>query len=299
MQHLAELRTLVARHAPADMLVHELPGVRLVRITETTEPMHHVYEPAVAVIAQGGKRTMLNGKVFDYDAGKYMVVSVDLPICGHVSQASAERPYLGFAMTLRPAAIATLLIENASAERAPHDAMGLGISDATPELLDAIVRMLRLLDQPRDIPVLAPMIEREILWRLLAGEQGATVRQIGLIDSRLSQVKHAIRWIRTHYADAMRIEELAGMAAMSVSSFHRHFRAVTAMSPLQYQKQIRLQEARTRLLVDAQDVATVGFGVGYDSPSQFSREYSRLFGAPPGRDVARLRTLPALATDPT
>jgi AraC-like DNA-binding protein len=293
MQHLAELRTLIARHATDDMNVRALPGIRLIRSTATTLPMHHVHEPAVGVIAQGAKRTLLNDRLFEYDAGKYMVVSIDLPACGHVCQASPEEPYLGFSMTLKPALIATLLIESATHERAPADPAGMAVSTATPELLDPMVRMVRLLDQPRDIGVLAPMIEREILWRLLAGEQGATVRQIGMVDSRLSQIKHAIGWIRTHYADAMRIEELADMAAMSVSSFHRHFRAVTAMSPLQYQKQIRLQEARTRLLAQAQDVAAVGFGVGYDSPSQFSREYSRLFGAPPGRDIARLRTLPA------
>jgi transcriptional regulator GlxA family with amidase domain len=142
--------------------------------------------------------------------------------------------------------------------------------------------------------VLGPMVEREILRRLLHGEQGAMVRQIGLADSRLSQVNHAIGWIRAHYAEVFRIEELARLAAMSVSSFHRHFRAVTSMSPLQYQKQIRLQEARARLLVESEDVGAVGFSVGYESPSQFSRKYSRLFGAPPGRDVARLRTVSIL-----
>ena len=142
--------------------------------------------------------------------------------------------------------------------------------------------------------MLAPMFEREILWRLLAGEQGAMVRQIGLADSRLSQISHAIRWIRGHYAEALPTEELAGLVGMSVSSFHRHFRAATSMSPLQYQKRIRLQEARARLLAASGDVAAVGFEVGYDSPSQFCREYRRLFGAPPGRDIARLRTVPML-----
>ena len=165
------------------------------------------------------------------------------------------------------------------------------MSDVSADILDVAVRMLRLLDRPRDVAVLRPLIERELLWRLLEGEQGAMIRQFGLADSRLSQIGHAIRWLRAHYADTLRVEELAQLAAMSVSSFHRHFRAVTAMSPIQYQKQIRLQEARARLLADARDVATVGFDVGYDSPSQFSREYSRLFGAPPGRDAIRLRTI--------
>jgi len=165
---------------------------------------------------------------------------------------------------------------------------------APADLVDCAVRLLRLLDQPRDAPVLRPLVEREILWRLLGGEQGGRVRQIGLADSRLAQVSHAIRHIRERYAQALSVDELAALAAMSVSSFHRHFRAVTAMTPIQFQKQIRLQEARARLLADAGDVAAVGFAVGYESASQFSREYSRMFGAPPGRDVARLRQVAPL-----
>jgi AraC-like DNA-binding protein len=235
------------------------------------------------------KRTVLNDKVFEYGAGQYLVVSVDLPIVGHVVRASSEEPYLAFAMTLKPAAIATLLLETAASDQGAVEARGFAISDTTIDLLDPMVRLLRLLDRPQDIAVLGPMIEREILWRLLTGEQGGTARQIGLADSRLSQIGRAIRWIRVHYAEVIRIEDLAQVAGMSASSLHRHFRGVTAMSPLQYQKQIRLQEARARLIAESQDVATVGFDVGYDSPSQFSREYRRLFGAPPGKDIARLR----------
>jgi transcriptional regulator GlxA family with amidase domain len=165
----------------------------------------------------------------------------------------------------------------------------VAVSDASDDLLDALVRMIRLLGRPADVPVLAPMIEKEILWRLITGEQGRMVRQIGLADSRLSHIGRAIRWIRTHHADLIRIDDLARMSAMSVSAFHRHFRAVTAMTPIQYQKRIRLQEARLLLISDARDVATVGFAVGYDSASQFSREYRRQFGVPPGQDAARLR----------
>jgi transcriptional regulator GlxA family with amidase domain len=168
------------------------------------------------------------------------------------------------------------------------------VQAAPLELQEAMVRLLRLLDQPRDAPVLRPLIEREILWRLLRGPQGGRVRQIGLADSRLAQVSHAIRHIRQHFSEALSVEELAALATMSTSSFHRHFRAVTAMTPIQFQKQIRLQEARSRLLADADDVAAVGFAVGYDSASQFSREYSRMFGAPPGRDAARLRQVAPL-----
>jgi AraC-like DNA-binding protein len=290
MEPLAELRTLIARHAGPGQTEMAVEGVRLTASDVPARPSHHVYEPTFGVVAQGAKRTMLGDKVFEYSAGQYLVVSVDLPIASHVVRASADEPYLAVGMTLRPANIATLLLEVAAGDHTAVEPSGMAVSDATTELLEPVVRLLRLLDRPEDIPVLRPMVEREILWRLLAGEQRAMVRQIGLADSRLSQISHAIRWIRVHYAETFRIEDLARLAAMSVSSFHRHFRAVTAMSPLQYQKQIRLQEARARLLAESEDVAAVGFSVGYDSPSQFSREYSRLFGAPPGRDVARLRT---------
>ena len=293
MESLPELCALIARHAGPGQTTTPLPGVRLIASAVPTEPINGIYEPAFAVVAQGAKRTMLGDKVFEYGAGKYLVVSVDLPIVGNVVRASNEEPYLAFVSTLKPAAIAALLLETATSDSGAAAPSGLAVSEASTELLDPIARLLRLLDRPDDVAVLGPMLEREILWRLLTGEQGGTVRQIGLADSRLSQVSRAIRWIRAHYAETLRIEDLAQVAGMSASSFHRHFRAVTAMSPLQYQKQIRLQEARARLLADSEDVAAVGFAVGYDSPSQFSREYSRLFGASPGRDVARLRTISA------
>ena len=293
MDSLLELCALIARHAGPGQTTTPLPGVRLIASAVPTEPINGIYEPAFAVVAQGAKRTMLGDKIFEYGAGKYLVVSVDLPIVGNVVRASNEEPYLAFVSTLKPAAIAALLLETATSDSGAAAPSGLAVSEASIELLDPIARLLRLLDRPDDVAVLGPMLEREILWRLLTGEQGGTVRQIGLADSRLSQVSRAIRWIRAHYAQTLRIEDLAQVAGMSASSFHRHFRAVTAMSPLQYQKQIRLQEARARLLADSEDVAAVGFAVGYDSPSQFSREYSRLFGASPGRDVARLRTISA------
>ena len=290
-QALDELRRLITRHAGAPASAMAAAGIRAVSSEVPTELAHHVMEPTLAIVAQGGKRAILGDKVFEYSAGQYLVVSVDLPIAGHVCHASRDVPYLGTGITLRPSVIATLLLEMSAGEQPLQEPSGFGVSNAPPELLDPIIRMLRLLDRPRDAPVLGPMLEREILWRLLNGEQGGMVRQIGLADSRLSQISRAIRWIRMHHAQAFRIEDLADMAAMSASSFHRHFRAVTTMSPLQYQKLIRLQEARARLLAESEDVAAVGFSVGYDSPSQFSREYSRLFGAPPGRDVARLRTV--------
>jgi AraC-like DNA-binding protein len=220
-------------------------------------------------------------------------------VAGHIVQASADEPFLAFVLELRPEKIAALLLETAPAAAArpgtarPGTARatpaGIAVSDASPALLDAIARLLALLDAPDDAAALAAGVEREILWRLVTGPQGAIVRQIGLADSRLAHLARAIRWIRGHYDETLRIEELATLAAMSVSSFHRHFRAVTSMTPIQFQKQIRLHEARARLLTEPGDVTGAGFAVGYDSPSQFSREYRRLFGVPPSRDALDLR----------
>jgi AraC-like DNA-binding protein len=297
MEPLAEICSLIGRHAGPGKIASAQTGISGLKVTAarvTTEPISQVYEPVCGLVAQGAKSIVLGDKVFDYGAGQYLVVSVDLPITSHINVASEREPYLSMGLILRPAAIAALLLETAANDRSTVDASGMGVSKAPGELLDAVVRLLRLLDHPSDVPVLAPLIEREILWRLLCGEQGAMLRQIGLADSRLSQISHAIKWIRANYAKILRIEHLAQRAAMSVSSFHRHFRAATSMSPIQYQKQIRLQEARARLLAQSADVAAVGFAVGYESPSQFSREYSRVYGAPPGRDVARLRSVTTL-----
>ena len=291
---LAELQSLISRHARPGAPESALPGVRVLISTMPTKTAHGVSEPGVGIVAQGAKQTVVGDRVFEYGEGDFIVSSVDLPISSHVTHATSERPYLACRMALQPAAIASLLLEAPGVEEIVSVPCGMGVHKASTDLLEAAVRLLRLLDSPRDAPVLRPLIEREILWRLLCGAQGGRVRQIGLADSRLAQVSHAIRHIRQHFAEALGIDELAGLATMSVSSFHRHFRAVTAMTPIQFQKQIRLQEARSRLLADADDVAAVGFAVGYDSASQFSREYARMFGAPPGRDAARLRTLSPL-----
>ncbi|HYP30984.1 MAG TPA: AraC family transcriptional regulator [Burkholderiaceae bacterium] len=286
---LSELKSLVARHARPGAPATVLAGVRATISRVPTEAIHCVNGPSLGLVVQGAKRTIVGDRVFEYGEGDFVVTSVDLPIASRIVRASADRPYLACGLDLDPAAIASLLLETPGVDDLVATPCGMGVHAAPVELQEAMVRLLRLLAAPRDAPVLRPLIEREILWRLLCGPQGGRVRQIGLADSRLAQVKHAIRHIRQHYAEALSIGQLAGVAAMSESSFHRHFRAVTAMTPIQFQKQIRLQEARARLLADADDVAAVGYAVGYDSASQFSREYSRLFGAPPGRDVARLR----------
>ncbi|MDR7270490.1 AraC-like DNA-binding protein [Pelomonas saccharophila] len=287
MSSVEELQGLIKRHAaPAG---ERGPGCMFaVSADAPTEIQHHVLEPTFVVVAQGAKRAMLGDEVFEYRQGQFLVVTVDLPIAGCVIQASPELPYLAAGLKLQPATVSSLLLEMDPADVAASEPAGFAVSDAPEALLDTVVRMLRLKDSPRDAAVLGPLVERELVWRLLHSAQGAMVRQIGLADSRLSQIGRAIRFIRDHHAEAISIPMLADMVAMSESSFHRHFRGATTMSPLQYQKLIRLQEARARVMADAGDVAAIGYSVGYDSPSQFSREYSRLFGAPPGRDKLRL-----------
>lgn len=293
MTPLRELSTLITRHVPDGSCgwTNEALGLRVSSTTAVRQPTHIVYQPVFALIVQGEKQLVLGEDVFPCRKGSFIIVSVDLPLSFQISRATPEEPYQALAITLKPAAIATLLLEAANADPSPveSEAAGMGVSDAPVELLDAVLRYMRLLDTPRDLPVLAPMAEREIMWRLLCSDQGHRLRQIGLADSRLSQIGRAMRWMREHYREPMPIEELARISAMSVTSFHRHFRAVALMSPLQYLKQIRLQEARARLLAQAEDVASVGHAVGYDSPSQFSREYKRAYGSPPGEDARLLR----------
>jgi AraC-like DNA-binding protein len=286
---LDEIRAAVAAHARPDMRT-PIEGLLLSRV-ETAAPHHSLTEPLLVLLAQGGKRLLLGDRVLEYRAGQCLVVTADLPVTGHFIDATPQEPALGVGLSLRAAAIASLLVQ-APPARPPRPATGppaiaTGVPD--PALLDAVARLLRLLDHPADAPVLAPLVEREILWRLLTGPHGPMVRQIGLVDSGLARVGRAIRWIRGNYAEPMRIDDLARLSGMSASAFHRHFRAVTALSPLQFQKRIRLQEARSLLVGRPDDVAGVGHLVGYDSPSQFTREYRRLFGAPPGQDAARLR----------
>lgn len=290
MDEMSRLKESITRHGGPGVTRTALPGVSVVCAPTITEPLGDMVEPTLAVVAQGVKQTVLNGRTFTYGPGQFLVVSVELPVMGHVTQASAEEPLLAVVLTLRPERIAALLLDAGPAATARPRGVdvppaGIAVSDASPALLDAIGRLLALLDAPDDAAALATGVEREVLWRLVTGPQGTTVRQIGLADSRLAQLARAIRWIRGHYEQTLRVEDLAALATMSVSSFHRHFRAVTSMTPIQYQKQIRLYEARARLITEPGDVAGAGFAVGYDSPSQFSREYRRMFGVPPSRDA--------------
>lgn len=289
--YLDELRTLLDRHARPDWST-AIDGVLISRVGRVAPPEQTMSGTVLAVIAQGAKSLALGDRVYEYRAGQYLVASVDLPVTGHFTEADPERPALGFGLTLEPSAVAELLLQAGPGDLPrtdPGTPPGIAVSDAPDELLDAVVRLLRLLDRPGDRAVLAPLVKREILWRLITGEQGGVVRQLGLADSGLSHIARAVRWIREHYAQPFRVEDVARLSGMSVSAFHRNFQAVTAMSPIRFQKQIRLQEARLLLATHPNDVTGVGHRVGYDSPSQFSREYRRQFGAPPSQDAARLR----------
>jgi AraC-like DNA-binding protein len=292
---LTDLRVLIVRQARGQYRRQVLEGINVGIATEPTEPVRGFATPSLTVVAQGVKRTILNERVYDYRAGQYLVVSVDLPITGHVLRASAEEPFSAVSMTLDRAMIAALLLE-APAKVPAVAVSGMVVSDAGAELLDSIVRLLRLAERPADVPVLGPAVRREIVWRLISCDQGAIIRQIGLANGSLTHVARATRWIREHYDEPLRVDRLAAMAGMSVSSLYRHFRAATSMTPLQYQKQIRLQEARALLLTSARDVSQVGYLVGYESPSQFSREYRRLFGNSPrtDRDIEQVPKDPSL-----
>nr|WP_239092284.1 AraC family transcriptional regulator [Streptomyces sp. SID14478] len=288
---------MLHRHARHDWTT-AVDGVLISKVERPAAPAPSMSGLILAVIAQGAKRLAVGERVHEYRAGQYLVASVDLPVTGHFFEATPEQPALGFGLVLEPAAVAELLLQ-AGPDDAPgaesEAPAGIAVSDASPELLDAVIRLLRLLDHPRDRAVLAPLAKREILWRLLTGEQGRMVRQLGLADSSLRHVARSVQWIREHYAQPFRVEDLARLADMSESAFYRNFQAVTAMSPIQFQKQIRLQQARLLLAAHPHDITRVGHQVGYDSASQFSREYRRQFGTSPSRDIARLHTsAPAL-----
>lgn len=293
---IAALRTIIEQHCLSPRHQTAIPRVRLTRAEAPTAPEGSLYRPVVCFVAQGAKHLMLGGRTYEYNAAKYLIVSVDLPVTGGIVRASPDEPYLAVSLELDPPTLASLLLEMGERGFDQPCSAGLAVSEVTDDLLDAVSRLLLLLETPADIPILAPLIEREILYRLLRGRQGGMLRQIALADSRLSRIGRAIAWIRAHYAEPFRIEDVAEAAGMSPASLHRHFRTVTALSPLQFQKQLRLQEARRLLIARRSDVAMVSFTVGYGSPSQFSREYSRLFGAPPARDPLRLST-PAAALD--
>lgn len=297
---LEELRDLLTRHARPDLST-SIEDVRIFRADRPNPPTPTTYGKVLALVAQGTKRFALGDSLYEYGAGQYLIASVDLPVTAYFDKASPELPGLGVGLTLHPSVVAEVLLQADPGdlpEISRDTPRGLAVSTAPVELVEAVVRLLRLLDQPRDIVVLAPLIKREIIWRLITGEQGAILRQFGFSDSSLSHIARAVKWIRDHYAQPFRVEELAQQTGMSISAFHRHFQAVTAMSPIQFQKQIRLQRARLLLAADPSDIAGVSRRVGYESPAQFSRDFRRRFGRPPTRDAIYLHAH-ARAASPT
>ena len=285
----------IARYADGDGIVDTaIPRLTLVRWSHADEPVHMLQRPALCIIAQGAKRVMLGDSVVAYGPASYLVASLDLPITGMVTQASDDAPYLCFCLYLDPVLLSDIAISLPPAGPVVEGS-ALSLHPITPELLDAAIRLTALLGDQASSPLLAPLIERELLVRLMTGPRGGIVRAIAAGESRTGQIARAIGWLKAHFREPYNGPGLADLAGMSVSSFHDHFRRATAMTPLQYQKQLRLQAARTLMLADRLDAAEAGFRVGYDSPSQFSREYRRLFGAPPVRDMGRLRAMPQVA----
>jgi len=289
-QTRAEMTALIGRHTRSDGdFKTAIEPLTLHRLSAPTPPVHGVLKPTFCITAQGGKLTVLGEETHLHDPARYMLLSVDLPLTVQIVKASPEDPYLGFCLDIDPREIGLLLLEMESAAAVRTASHGLSLTPLDAPMLDAVVRLLRLLDTPNDIPMLAPLAIREILYRLLTGEQGGRLRQIAVHNSLTQRIGRAIEWIKRHYAEPLSIETVAGEVCMSASGLRHHFKAVTALSPLQYQKHLRLQEARRLMLSGAFDAASAGYKVGYQSPSQFSREYARLFGAPPQRDIARLR----------
>jgi AraC-like DNA-binding protein len=291
-QSLARLGRLLKGHAPSDgVFALPLPGLYAVRLSKAArEKLRATVTPALCLVAQGAKVVMLGREVYSYDASRMIAYSVDLPLAGQVVKASQSEPFLALKLDLDPYKIAELTLKvYPHGVPSPRDRRGVFVGQATTAIVDAAARLVELMAQPADGDLIAPLVVDEILIRLLRSSIGPRVAQIGQKESGVQRVARALSWIRQHFAQPMAIEALAGLAHMSVSSFHQHFKAVTSMSPLQYQKLLRLHEARRLMLSRMLDAGSAGREVGYLSASQFSREYARLFGSAPTRDIAKLR----------
>ena len=286
-----ELVERVARAVGEDGAVESPGGLRLLRRSSPTPKDHGVSSPAFCVIAQGSKEVLLGDDYYRYDADHYLITAAALPTATRVTEASEERPYLGVVLGLDPALVGSVMVE--ARHPAPREGAAVRAFDVSPldaGLLDAVVRLVRLLDSPaEEARFLRPLVTREIVYRLLKGEQGGRLRQIAVLGGHAHRIAGALERPRENFDRPLRIEDIARESGMSVSGFHHHFKAVTAMSPLQFQKRVRLQEARRLMLGENLDAASAGHRVGYGDASHFTREYKRLFGAPPVRDVGRLR----------
>lgn len=267
----------------------DIPGLSLHRWDHPTDPTSYMLAPSICLIGQGRKQVVVGGDTFVYDASHFLITSIDLPVVSRIIEASPEAPYLGLTMEINFRELSSLLLENPSHEKRPAaDSLGIAVSGIHAPLLDVFNRLLDLLNHPEDLKALAPLYQREITYRLLKGEQGARLRHIAASGQNGYRVVRTIEWLKKHYSESMKVDEMASRAGLSVSAFHHHFRAMTAMTPLQYQKRMRLSEARRLMLTEHIDASRAAFQVGYESPSQFSREYSRMFGAPPMQDIRNL-----------
>lgn len=268
----------------------QIPGLRIYKRRTTSEPTRYTHQPSLCFIVQGSKRILLGSDEYTYDRDSYLVTSIDLPIVAQIVDASPEKPYMGFALKLDQKEIAQMLIDgNLPKPTSQSSSRAMTVGTLTVPLIDALVRLIDLQNEPAAIPFLAPSIQREILYRVLTGEGGIHLRQIGIQGSQNSHILHAVEWLKTNFALPLSIDDLATYSQMSVSAFHHHFRKITAMSPLQYQKWLRLQDARRLMLTADYDVTRAAFEVGYESSSQFCREYGRLFGVSPAKDVRTLK----------
>lgn len=286
-----ELVERMSRAIPVDGVLEVYPSLFLASSSKPTENVHSVFTPAFCVIAQGSKQVLLGEEVFRYDSGHYLISTVDLPIVSQVVEASEEQPYFSFRLNLDPALAASVMMESGiTVKKSDASIKAMDVSSIDANLLDAVVRLVRLLDTPDELQILAPLIIREIIYRLFRGEQGARLTHLLASGADTRRISKAIGHLREHFDEPLKIETIARELGMSVSGFHHHFKSVTAMSPLQFQKQIRLQEARRLMLGEDLDAANAGFRVGYEDPSYFSRDYKKLFGAPPQRDIAKLRS---------
>ncbi len=291
-----ELRGELARKiaqsiGSSQRLFTDIPGLTLYRYTAPTAPVSVTYEPSVAVVAQGRKQVDLGRTTFIYDASRFLLTSVDLPVVSRVIEASEELPYLCLRLKLEMSMVGELLSRgDISSTETPVNGLGMVTGETTMELLNACCRLMELLNTPQDIPFLSDSIQREIAYRILRSAQGRRLRAIAKLGDQSQRTAKAIAWIRDNYSKPLRVEELAHAAGMGLSTLHTHFRELTSMSPLQYQKQLRLHAARLRMLTDGLDAATAAFEVGYGSATQFNREYSRFFGQPPKRDIRTLRS---------
>jgi AraC-like DNA-binding protein len=270
--------------------ITEIPGVTLHRRTAPTPPCRTTYQPGIIVVAQGSKQVNLGKSSFIYDEAHYLLTAVDLPIVSWVAEATQEVPCLVLSLKLDISMVRELLSrEEIHVADSPSDSPAMSIGETTPEFMSACCRLLDLLNSPQDIPFLNDLIQREIIYRILRGPEGARLRSVATLGDQSHRTAKAIAWIAANYSKTLRVEELAELSSMGVSTLHHHFRMLTSMSPLQYQKQLRLQSARNLMLNNGMDATSAAFEVGYESPTQFNREYSRFFGQPPVRDVRALR----------